>query len=75
MNQLSFTCISEIIRVHDYILLRDTSNRLYGVNCKVAILGEKRTDFNNDGISLFQSYIPCDIQLYITYKSPYHDNS
>lgn len=71
MKELKFSEISRIIRKHDYILLRDTWGHLTGINCKVALLSEKRSEFNPRGKSGFYSFIPCTIMEYINCKNGY----
>jgi hypothetical protein len=58
-------------KIHSYILLRDKDGNLFGLNCKVGILGAKFPGFMPESESWIKSFIPCSFQEYINYKIPF----
>ena len=58
---------------YDYLVLRDSENRLMAINCKVAELKTVKTRAisHSKTKSYFTSYRPCNFMEYITLKRPF----
>lgn len=61
----------ELAKQHKYILLRDYNNHLIGFNLGSVKLMLKQKQYNTKIKLNIQSYIPCDLNTYITYKIPF----
>jgi hypothetical protein len=70
MIQLTVGQIRKAARKNKYLLLRDTFNRLYGVNSKAMFMGNNAKKENNQ-ITSFISFRGCSIHEYISHKTSF----
>jgi hypothetical protein len=56
---------------HPYILARFASGYQMGINSKVAPIAQKRKKHDDNDLTEFVSFLPCDINTYITHKHPF----
>jgi hypothetical protein len=66
VKQLNNAC-----KKHPYILARFASGYQMGINSKVAPIAQKRKKHDDNEITEFVSFLPCDINTYITHKHPF----
>ena len=66
VKQLNNAC-----KKHPYILARFASGYQMGINSKVAPIAQKRKKHDDNELSEFVSFLPCDINTYITHKHPF----
>jgi hypothetical protein len=66
VNQLNNAC-----KKHPYILVLFASGYQMGINSKVAPIAQKRKKYNDNDLTAFVSFLPCDINTYITHKHPF----
>jgi len=66
VKQLNNAC-----KKHPYILVRFASGYQMGINSKVAPIAQKRKKHDDNELTEFVSFLPCDINTYITHKHPF----
>ena len=66
VKQLNNAC-----KKHPYILARFASGYQMGINSKVAPIAQKRKKHDDNELTEFVSFLPCDINTYITHKHPF----
>ena len=66
VKQLNNAC-----KKHPYILARFASGYQMGINSKVAPIAQKRKKHNDNELTEFVSFLPCDINTYISHKHPF----
>jgi|688.fasta_scaffold1577111_2 hypothetical protein len=66
VKQLNNAC-----KKHPYILARFASGYQMGINSKVAPIAQKRKKYDDNELTEFVSFLPCDINTYITHKHPF----
>jgi len=53
---------------HKFILARFRSGNLMGINTKVADIALKRKEYNDNNLTDYIGFIPCNFQTYISHK-------
>ena len=66
VKQLNNAC-----KKHLYILARFASGYQMGINSKVAPIAQKRKKHDDNHLTEFVSFLPCDINTYISHKHPF----
>lgn len=66
VKQLNNAC-----KKHPYILARFASGYQMGINSKLAPIAQKRKKHNDNELTEFVSFLPCDINTYISHKHPF----
>jgi hypothetical protein len=66
VKQLNNAC-----KKHPYILARFASGYQMGINSKVAPIAQKRKKHDDNELTEFVSFLPCDFNTYITHKHPF----
>ena len=52
-----------------YIIVRNTDNSIFAINCKVSNIILKRKMYYDNDNTRYIGYYPCNFQEYITYKT------
>lgn len=60
--------LNDACKKHPYILARFVSGYQMGINSKVAPIAQKRKKHDDNELTEFVSFLPCDINTYITHK-------
>jgi hypothetical protein len=71
VSYLTVKQLNNACKKHRYILARFASGYQMGINCKVAPIAQKRKKHNDNQLTQFVSFLPCDINTYITHKHPF----
>jgi len=71
INYLTVNQLSEACKSNKYILCKFSSGKLMGINTRCASIAKKRNKYNDNDLTEFVGYIPCNINSYINLKHPY----
>lgn len=74
MNEACYLTVKQLndaCKKHPYILVRLDSGYQMGINSKVAPIVQKGKKYEDGDLTDFVSYLPCDINTYITHKHPF----
>jgi len=63
--------LNEACKKHPYILARFGSGYQMGINSKIAPIAQKIKKHNDNELTNFVSFLPCDINQYISHKHPF----
>lgn len=63
--------LNNALKKYPYILARFASGYQMGINSKVAPIAQKRKKHDDNELTEFVSFTPCDINTYITHKHPF----
>ena len=63
--------IDDACKKHPYILARFASGHQMGINSKVAAMARQRQRYNDNALTRFVGFTPCDFNNYITHKHPF----
>lgn len=63
--------LNNACKKHQYILARFASGYQMGINSKIVPICQKRKKHNDDDLTDFVSFLPCDLNSYITHKHPF----
>jgi hypothetical protein len=63
--------LNDACKKHPYILARFASGYQMGINSKVAPIAQKRKKHEDTELTEFVSFLPCDINTYISHKHPF----
>jgi hypothetical protein len=66
VRQLNNAC-----KKHPYILARFASGHQMGINSKIAAIAHKIKKYSDNELTQFVSFLPCDLNAYITHKHPF----
>lgn len=71
---LSVKQLKEACKKHPYLLLRFKSGHQMGVNTKMAEIILKNKTYNDESKTSYVSFLPCDLNTYITNKHVFIKN-
>jgi len=63
--------LTAALKKHPYILARFRSGYKMGLNSKIAPIAQKIKKHNDNELTDFVSFSPCDINEYISHKHPF----
>lgn len=71
IRYLTVKQLNDACKKHSYILARFASGYQMGINSKVATIAQKRKKHDDNEPTDFVSFLPCDLNTYITHKHPF----
>ena len=70
--QAGFLTVSKLRKAcknYNYILVRNKLGDLIGINTKIAKIADKRKKYHGNQKTRYISFLPCDFQTYISFKT------
>ncbi len=70
-HYLTVSQLNNACKKHPYILARFASGYQMGINSKIATIAHKIKKYGDNELTQFVSFLPCDLNAYITHKHPF----